>query len=84
MREQIWLKKNQKYGELYYMTEDLLEETLALRNYVRDQMTNQRWFAPSGREDFEAVLRWFWIALPCGGESDRFFAVSLRECGIRP
>ena len=57
MREQIWLKKNQKYGELYYMTEDLLEETLALRNYVRDQMTNQRWFAPSGREDFEAVLR---------------------------
>lgn len=42
MREQIWLKKNQKYGELCYMTEDLLEETLALRNYVRDQMTNQR------------------------------------------
>lgn len=57
MREKIWLRKNQKYGELCDMTEDLLEETLALRNYVRDRMENRRWFAPSGREDFEAVLR---------------------------
>ena len=57
MREQIWLKRNQKYGELCYMTEDLLEETLALRNYVRDRMENRQWFAPSGKDDFEAVLR---------------------------
>lgn len=57
MREQIWLKKSQKYGELCYMTKDMLEETLALRNYVRSQMENRRWFAPAGREDFEAVLK---------------------------
>lgn len=39
------------------MTEELLEETLALRNYVRDRMENRQWFASSGREDFETALR---------------------------
>ena len=57
MREQIWLERNQKIGELSQMTAELLEETLALRETIRSQMEHPRWFAPSGREDFEAVLR---------------------------
>ena len=57
MNEQIWLKKNKKYGQLCFMTEDLLEETLSLRAYIRDQMADPEWFTPSGRKDFETVLR---------------------------
>lgn len=58
MNEKIWLKKMQKEGCMCCMTKENLEETLQLRELVRNGMRNKRWFAPSTRKDFEDVLKY--------------------------
>ncbi|MGC4018444.1 MAG: aldehyde dehydrogenase family protein [Muricomes sp.] len=57
MDEKIWLKKLRRSGFLSYMTEDNMEETMALRELVWNEINNKRWFAPSTREDFENALK---------------------------
>lgn len=64
MNEKIWLKKMQTEGCLCYMTEENLEETMYLRELVRNGVSNKRWFAASGRKDFEDVLK-YGFALVC-------------------
>lgn len=56
MNEKIWLKKMQTEGCLRYMTEENLEETMRLRELVRNGIENKRWYAASGRKDFEDAL----------------------------
>lgn len=64
MHKEVWLKKQKEYGLLEFMTEETLEETLALREEIRAGMENQRWFAKSGKRDFQDALE-YGFALNC-------------------
>lgn len=64
MNEKIWLKKAQTECCLQYMTKENMEEAMALRQFVRDSMSEKNWFANSQRKDFEDVLQ-YGFALVC-------------------
>jgi len=64
MYKRVWLKKQNEYGSLEFMTVETLEETLSLREKVRADMENPRWFAISTRRDFLDALE-YGFAINC-------------------
>lgn len=58
MNEKIWLKKLQTEGHLQYMTKENMNETLLLRQMVREGMREKQWFAESTQKDFEDALQY--------------------------